>query len=588
MKRALSIFLCLALALSLFACGGKTETSAEEGKATAAATSKIVHAEEVETERSKDVMRMKIGDTEVAVTWEENESVEALKDLVASGELSIQMSMYGGFEQVGPLGASLPRSDVPTTTEAGDIVLYSGNQLVVFYGSNSWSYTKLGHITDKTKEELTELLSAGDTVITLSLDEPAQTEEMLVCITAGDHVITAKLYDNAAGRALWDMLPLTLPMMNLYGREMCYRFGAGTLPTEDAMDAGYEIGDISYWPPAGSLVILYKQNGEVFEQQPIGHTDDDISFFEGMADTDITFEKAETPKTAPAEPVVYFTSDISAEGLVRLYQQLGWQPTGKVAVKISTGEPPASNYLRPELIGDLVRLVDGTIVECNTAYGGSRSSAAMHKQVAEDHGFTAIADFDLLDEEGEVEWPVTGGDRLSYIIIGSHSENYTDWVILSHYKGHQMAGFGGAIKNVGIGASSARGKVLVHTAGTKTSGSIFYSDQDAWLEALAEMVDGFVDHVGTEHIIYINVMNRLSVDCDCNGHPAEPDIHDIGILASADPVALDQACYDLVAQAEGNAALMNRIERQHGLHTLEHAEEIGLGSRTYILINIDE
>lgn len=287
-------------------------------------------------------------------------------------------------------------------------------------------------------------------------------------------------------------------------------------------------------------------------------------------------------------PMVYFTSDISAEGLVRIYEALGWSPTGKVAVKISTGEPPASNYLRPELIGDLVQLLDGTIVECNTAYGGSRSSSAMHRQVAEDHGFTAIADFDLMDEEGEIEWPVAGGTRLDRIIVGSHAANYQDWVILSHYKGHQMAGFGGAIKNVGIGASSASGKVLVHTAGTKTSGSIMYSDQDAWLEALAEMVDGFVDHVGTEHIIYINVMNRLSVDCDCNGHPAEPDIHDIGILASTDPVALDQACYDLVAQADGNDALMRRIERQHGLHTLEHAEEIGLGSRTYTLVNIDE
>ena len=300
-------------------------------------------------------------------------------------------------------------------------------------------------------------------------------------------------------------------------------------------------------------------------------------------------ELAETEETDPADaPVVYFTSDISAEGLVELYRQLGWEPSGPVAVKISTGEPPASNYLRPELIGDLVQLVEGTIVECNTAYGGSRSSSAMHRQVAEDHGFTVIADFDLLDEEGEVEWPVMGGDRLSYIIVGSHSENYSDWVILSHYKGHQMAGYGGAIKNVGIGASSASGKVLVHTAGEKTSGSIMYSDQDAWLEALAEMVDGFVDHVGKEHIVYINVMNRLSIDCDCNGHPAEPDIHDIGILASHDPVALDQACYDLVAQAEGNESLMNRIERQHGLHTLEHAQEIGLGSRTYELVNIDE
>lgn len=308
----------------------------------------------------------------------------------------------------------------------------------------------------------------------------------------------------------------------------------------------------------------------------------------GEKETAEPSENMATKKTDADAPVVYFTSDISAEGLVKTYEALGWTPTGKVAVKISTGEPPASNYLRPELIGDLVQLVNGTIVECNTAYGGSRSSSAMHRQVAEDHGFTAIADFDLLDEEGEVEWPVTDGTRLDRLITGSHAENYQDWLILSHYKGHQMAGFGGAIKNVGIGASSASGKVLVHTAGTKTSGSIMYSDQDAWLEALAEMVDGFVDHVGTEHIIYINVMNRLSVDCDCNGHPAEPDIHDIGILASFDPVALDQACYDLVSQAEGNDALMRRIERRHGLHTLEHAEEIGLGSRTYNLVDIDE
>ena len=243
-----------------------------------------------------------------------------------------------------------------------------------------------------------------------------------------------------------------------------------------------------------------------------------------------------------------------------------------MAVKISTGEPPASNYLRPELIGDLVRKVDGTIVECNTAYGGSRSSSAMHRQVAEDHGFTAIAAFDLMDEEGDAEWPMTGGTRLDRVIVGSHAENYSNWVILSHFKGHAMAGFGGAIKNVGIGISSPSGKVYVHTAGTKTSGSIWYNDQDAWLEALAEMVSGFSSHVGKEHIIYINVMNRLSVDCDCDGHPAEPDIHDIGILASFD---------------EWNASLVRRMESLHAVHTLEHAEEIGLGSRTYELISID-
>ena len=292
--------------------------------------------------------------------------------------------------------------------------------------------------------------------------------------------------------------------------------------------------------------------------------------------------------TSKDTPIVYFTSDISAEGLVRIYEALGWNPEGKVAVKISTGEPPASNYLRPELIGDLVREVNGTIVECNTAYGGSRSSSAMHRQVAEDHGFTQIADFDLMDEEGEVEWPMTGGTHLDKIIVGSHAANYNDWVILSHFKGHAMAGFGGAIKNVGIGISSASGKVYVHTAGTKTSGSIWYDDQDAWLEALAEMVSGFSSHVGEEHIIYINVMNRLSVDCDCDGNPAEPDIHDIGILASTDPVALDQACVDLIYQAEGNESLVRRIESLHGIHTLEHAEEIGLGSRTYELVNIDD
>lgn len=296
----------------------------------------------------------------------------------------------------------------------------------------------------------------------------------------------------------------------------------------------------------------------------------------------------ETEKAGLDAPVVYFTSDITADGLVKVYDALGWMPAGNCAVKISTGEPPASNYLRPELIEGLVKKVDGTIVECNTAYGGSRASAAMHKQVAEDHGFTKIADFDLLDEDGEVEWPMNGGGRLDRVIVGSHAENYEDWVILSHFKGHSMAGFGGAIKNVGIGISSPSGKVYVHTAGTRTSGSVFYHDQDAWLEALAEMVRGFTDHVGKEHIIYINVMNRLSVDCDCDGHPEEPDIHDIGILAGFDPVALDQACVDLIYQAEGNESFVDRMESLHGVHTLEHAEEIGLGVRTYDLVNIDE
>ena len=304
-------------------------------------------------------------------------------------------------------------------------------------------------------------------------------------------------------------------------------------------------------------------------------------------ETESQVQIVETAHAEDGVPLVYFTADISPEGLQAVYEALAWNPGGNLAVKVSTGEPPASNYLRAELIGPLVQSLGGTIVECNTAYGGSRSDSAMHRQVAEDHGFTSFAPFDLLDEEGEVEWPVTGGSRLNRAIVGSHAENYTDWLILSHFKGHAMAGFGGAIKNVAIGMSSPSGKVYVHTAGTKTSGSIWYSDQDAWLEALPEMVSGVVDHVGPEHIIYINVMNRLSVDCDCDGHPAEPDIHDIGILASTDPVALDQACVDLVWNAEGSGSLVRRIESLHGLHTVEHAEEIGLGSRTYNLVSLD-
>ena len=316
-------------------------------------------------------------------------------------------------------------------------------------------------------------------------------------------------------------------------------------------------------------------------------TQDPVNSDTAAAAAETTAPKTDATPAEEAAPLVYFTSDISPEGLQAVYSALNWTPSGKLAVKVSTGEPPASNYLHADLIGPLVQSLNGTIVECNTAYGGSRSSSAMHLQVAADHGFTSFADFDLMDEEGEVQWPVTGGTRLEHAIVGSHAENYSDWLILSHFKGHAMAGFGGAIKNVGIGMSSPSGKVYVHSAGTRTSGSIMHSDQDAWLEAMAEMVTAVRDHVGPEHIVYINVMNRLSVDCDCDGNPAEPDIHDIGILASTDPVALDQACVDLVWQAEGNESLVRRIESRDGLHTLQYAEQIGLGSRTYTLQNLD-
>ena len=263
------------------------------------------------------------------------------------------------------------------------------------------------------------------------------------------------------------------------------------------------------------------------------------------ADTETTQQEQQTadtettqqPEAAQGTPVVYMTRAITPEGLMAVYQALQWEPQGRVAVKLSTGEPPASNYLRPELIAGLVQSLDGTIVECNTAYGGSRAETAMHYQVAEDHGFTAIADFQILDEEGSMTLPVQGGTRLSENYVGAAFEDYDSYLVLSHFKGHSMAGYGGAIKNISIGLGSSEGKAWVHSAGSSRTNP-WGGDQDVFLESMAEAGKSVSDYLG-DQIVYINVMNRLSVDCDCDGNPAEPDMHDIGILASTDPVALD-------------------------------------------------
>ena len=243
------------------------------------------------------------------------------------------------------------------------------------------------------------------------------------------------------------------------------------------------------------------------------------------------------PEAAQGTPVVYMTQEITPEGLMAVYQALQWEPQGRVAAKLSTGEPPASNYLRPELIAGLVQSLDGTIVECNTAYGGSRAETAMHYQVAEDHGFTAIADFQILDEDGSMTLPVQGGTRLSENYVGAAFDDYDSYLVLSHFKGHSMAGYGGAIKNISIGLGSSEGKAWIHSAGSSLTNP-WGGDQDAFLESMAEAGKSVSDYLG-DQIVYINVMNRLSVDCDCDGNPAEPDMHDIGILASTDPVALD-------------------------------------------------
>lgn len=294
-----------------------------------------------------------------------------------------------------------------------------------------------------------------------------------------------------------------------------------------------------------------------------------------------------TGKKKKTTSVVYMTKDISPEGLMAVYKKLNWNASGKTAVKVSTGEPPASNYLDPNLIKDLVQYVDGTIVECNTAYGGDRSNTALHRQVAKDHGFTQIAEVDIMDSSGSMTLPVEGGTRLKKNYVGKHFKDYDSFLVLSHFKGHTMAGFGGAIKNISIGIASSKGKSYIHSGGTSTSG--FGGEQDAFLESMAEAGKSVSDSLGNgKNIVYVNVMNNLSVDCDCDGNPAKPKMKDVGILASTDPVALDQACVDLVyMQKEGDgASLVRRMESRNGLHTLEHAEKIGLGSRTYKIVTI--
>lgn len=288
-------------------------------------------------------------------------------------------------------------------------------------------------------------------------------------------------------------------------------------------------------------------------------------------------------------PKVYMFKEISPENLVKIYEALGREATGKVAVKLSTGEPGGHNFLQPALIKDLVQKVKGTIVECNTAYGGGRADTENHLKAAKDHGFTAIAPVDIMDAEGEVALPVKGGKHLKEDFVGSHYLNYDFTIVLSHFKGHAMGGFGGAIKNISIGIASSAGKAWIHSAG-KTKGNPWGNlpPQDDFLESMAEAAKAIVDHCG-DKILYISVANNLSVDCDCDSSPEDPKMGDIGILASLNPVALDKACTDLVRASEdhGKIHLIERIDSRNGMHTLEYGEKIGLGSQKYELVKLD-
>ncbi len=291
---------------------------------------------------------------------------------------------------------------------------------------------------------------------------------------------------------------------------------------------------------------------------------------------------------------VYMTTDISPEGLENIYRMLGANPTGNVAIKLSTGEAGNPNHLSPDLIKGLVQSVDGTIIECNTAYSGSkRAETAMHLEVAKEHGFTQIADVDIMDAEGYMVIPVEGGEHLKENWVGKDLADYDYVIVLSHFKGHPMAGFGGALKNISIGIGSREGKVRIHSAGVGSNPAFFNilsltTNQNDFTDSMAEAAKSVSDYENNgQNIIYISVMNRMSVDCDCVSDPADVDMHDIGILASTDPVALDQACIDLVFAAEDGTSLQNRILEKNGLNILTHAEEIGLGNRAYKLVDID-
>ena len=315
--------------------------------------------------------------------------------------------------------------------------------------------------------------------------------------------------------------------------------------------------------------------------------------------------QAQEPQEGAA---VYLTKDISPEGLLNIYKALGVEAKGRVAIKMSTGEGSNPNYLKPELIKLLVEAVDGTIVECNTAYSSGpgneqddRNNSANHWKVIARHGFTELFPVDIMDEYDEIRIPVKDRTHIKYDIVGGHMANYDFMIALNHFKGHPMGGYGGALKNLSIGCASANGKAYIHSAGKMEILNMdslwtpeYIGDQDGFLESMAAAAQAVVNYFQKKNgIIYINVMNNMSIDCDCVDHPEPVKLEDYGILASTDPVALDQACIDIINQQKVTATndptdLLSRIDKQHGLHTIEWAEKIGLGSRKYHIVSIDK
>ena len=289
---------------------------------------------------------------------------------------------------------------------------------------------------------------------------------------------------------------------------------------------------------------------------------------------------------------VYFTKEITPESVVKMYETLGVKLPGKVAVKLHSGEQGNQNYIRPESVKAIVEKVNGTVVECNTAYDGARNYTDKHKKLMEDHGWTKYFDVDIMDAEGpDLVLNIPNGKILKENFVSKNMANYDSMLVLSHFKGHPMGGYGGALKQLSIGCASSEGKSWIHSAGqskdqTKIWGNL--PEQDRFLESMADAASSVVKYFGN-NIVFINVMCNLSVDCDCCAVAEDPCMKDIGILASTDPIAIDQACIDLVYNSKdpGRDHFVARVERQNGVHTIEAAAELGFGTREYELIKID-
>ena len=289
---------------------------------------------------------------------------------------------------------------------------------------------------------------------------------------------------------------------------------------------------------------------------------------------------------------VYFTKEITPESVVKMYEKLGVNLPGKVAVKLHSGEQGNQNYIRPEFVKAIVEKVNGTVVECNTAYDGARNSTQKHKKLIEDHGWTKYFDVDLMDAEGpDLELKIPNGKVIKENFVGKDIKKYDSMLVLSHFKGHPMGGYGGALKQLSIGVASSEGKSWIHSAGFTKDQTILWDnlpEQDKFLESMADAASSVVNHF-KDKIAFISVMCNLSVDCDCCAVAEDPCMKDIGILASTDPIAIDQACIDLIYNSKdpGRDHFVERVERQHGIHTIEAAAELGFGTREYELINID-